>query len=162
MRHPIERLYGKPIAASSIEAFEAEFGVVLPPRLREIALHNDGGMVDPDGVAFPHPGYEDGFDVLGLGEFYSFEDGSEAPPAFRVNRRYREAYPGFIVFSQAGNGWDFALAYGQGREDPEIVLFTSDARLTTSGCIKVADSFDDLLENLIRPDERPAWLPPAA
>lgn len=153
MSSAVEWRYGAEIPPHHIEAFEAEFAVQLPPSFKEVARQHNGAIPFPDGVPFPHPNAPGGRDVLGLGELFSFvpdEDG--VSPIAEINRRYRDAYPGFIVFSEAGNGWHFAFEYQPGKEEHSVVLFLFD-HMATSGCIEVAHSFDELVEGLVAADE---------
>jgi hypothetical protein len=149
----VEWRYGGEIPSHHIEAFEAEFGVQLPPSFKEVARLHNGAIPFPGGVAYPRPGTSSGRDVLGLGELFSFvpnEDG--VSPISEINHRYREAYPGFIVFSEAGNGWHFAFEYQPGKDEHPVVLFLFE-HMSTSGCLEVAHSFDDLVAGFVTGDD---------
>lgn len=149
----VEWRYGAEIPPHHIDAFETEFGVQLPPSFKEVARQHNGAIPFPDGVAFPRPNAPGGRDVLGLGELFSFVPGDDGvSPISEINRRYREAYPGFIVFSEAGNGWHFAFEYQPGKDEHPVVLFLFE-HMSTSGCLEVAHSFDDLVAGFVTGDD---------
>ncbi|MHC2109364.1 SMI1/KNR4 family protein [Methylobacterium sp. CM6246] len=149
----VEWRYGGEISPHHIEAFEAEFAVQLPDSFEEVARQYNGAIPFPGSVEFPHPYSPRGRDVIGLGELFSFvpdEDGIS--PIAEINHRYHEAYPGYIVFSEAGNGWHFAFEYRPGKEGRSVVLFLFE-NMSTSGCLEVAHSFDELVAGFVTGDD---------
>lgn len=157
----IEWEYGNSIDAGAIEAFEHEFGVVLPQSLKTIAHSHDGSVPHPARIAFPDVRRSSGYDIVGLGQLYRFVGKAGAGWSIAdANRAYGDEFPGLIFFSEAPNGWGFALDYRVGAAEPAIVLVKFDVD-DGDAIVPVAKSFEALLEAVLSDDEQPRTVPAA-
>lgn len=151
----IEWEYCSFIDAAAIEAFEQEFGVVLPQALTTIARSHDGSVPHPARVAFPDGRRSSGYDIVGLGQLYRFVGKAGAGSSIAdANTDYGDEFPGLKFFSEVPNGWGFALDYREGAAEPAIVFVRFDVD-DGDAIVPVAKSFDALLEAVLSDDEQP-------
>ena len=148
--------YGAPIDVELIRAFERDFGRTLPETYVEIARAHDSAIAVPGGIPFSDPDRDCGWNVIGIGQLYSYVEEWSGTPVIRwINRRFAEVTRDYIVFSDC-NVYQLAFDFGARELDPPIVLFTYDRSLSGRWCIPVAHSFVDLLARVRAEGDRSA------